>query len=170
MSFECPKCGFKNSEIQSAEEIQERGAKYTLRLSEKDDFNRQVVKSDTCVAKFIELDVEIPSGRGRLTNVEGLLSMVLEDLEMEQPARRTLAPEVHEKIQDLIDKGRKMLDGEIFPCTLIVDDPAGNSWIEPSPKDKLSKWTRVDYVRTAEQNGMLSLGDAGGNELSNAGT
>merc|ERR1712098_520642 len=82
MSFFCPHCNFKNSEIQAAGEIQQKGSHYELRLRTSEDFARQVVKSDTCVVKFIELDIEVPAGRGQLTNVEGLLSMILEDLEV----------------------------------------------------------------------------------------
>src|SRR5277367_3558028 len=115
MSFFCPHCNFKNSEIQSAGEIQQKGSKYELRLTSTADFARQIVKSDTCVVKFIELDIEVPAGRGQLTNVEGLLSMIVEDLEMEQPARKEQLPEVYEKIEDIVARGRKMLAGESLP-------------------------------------------------------
>lgn len=123
------------------------------------DFARQLVKSDTCTVKFIELDLEIPAGRGQLTNVEGLLQMVLEDLEMQQPERKEQHPEVYAALQEIIDKGRKMLAGESFPFRLAIDDPAGNSWIEPDQKDGVGKWNRVQYARTPEQNAALSLGD-----------
>src|SRR5882757_7690672 len=106
MSFSCPHCHFKNSEIQSAGEIQQKGARYELRLTNAADFARQVVKSDTCVVKFIELDIEVPAGRGQLTNVEGLLSMILEDLELKQPERKEQMPEVWAKIDEIIKKGR----------------------------------------------------------------
>src|SRR6516162_5888563 len=115
MSFSCPHCDFKNSEIQSAGEIQQKGSRYELRLTSLPDFARQIVKSDTCIVKFIELDVEVPPGRGQLTNVEGLLSMILEDLEEEQPARKEQIPEVYEKIEEILAHGRKMLAGESFP-------------------------------------------------------
>ena len=57
------------------------------------------------MVKFIELDIEVPAGRGQLTNVEGLLSMILEDLEMQQPDRRAQIPEVWAKIEEIIKKG-----------------------------------------------------------------
>jgi zinc finger protein len=159
MSFFCPHCNFKNSEIQSAGEIQQKGSRYELRLTSSPDFARQIVKSDTCIVKFIELDVEVPPGRGQLTNVEGLLSMILEDLEMQQPARKEQIPEVYEKIEEILAHGRKMLAGESFPFRLSLDDPAGNSWIEPNQKDGVGKWSRVEYARTPEQNEALGLGD-----------
>src|SRR6266536_4212437 len=159
MSFFCPHCNFTNSEVQSAGEIQQKGSRYELRLTESADFARQVVKSDTCTVKFIELDIEVPSGRGQLTNVEGLLSMILEDLELQQPERKEQIPEVWAKIDEIITKGRKMIDGESFPFRLSLDDPAGNSGIEPDQKDGVGKWSKVEYARTAEQNAALGLGD-----------
>jgi zinc finger protein len=159
MSFFCPHCSFKNAEIQSAGEIQPKGSKYGLRLRTQDDFARQVVKSDSCTVKFIELDIEVPAGRGQLTNVEGLLSMILEDLELQQPQRKEEIPEVWAKIEDIIAKGRKMIAGESFPFRLELDDPAGNSWIEPDQKDGVGKWSKVEYARTPEQNEALGLGD-----------
>jgi zinc finger protein len=167
MSFFCPHCNFKNSEIQSAGEIQQKGARYELRLTAPTDFARQVVKSDTCVVKFIELDIEVPAGRGQLTNVEGLLSMILEDLELQQPQRKEQIPEVWAKIEEIIAKGRKMIAGESFPFRVSLDDPAGNSWIEPDQKDGVGKLLKTEYARTAEQNEALGLG-SGEEEAANA--
>lgn len=157
MSFSCPHCYFKNSEIQSAGEIQQKGSRFELRLTSSVDFARQVVKSDTCVVKFIELDIEVPAGRGQLTNVEGLLSMVLEDLALKQPERKEQIPEVYAKIEDIITRGRKTLAGEAFPFRVSLDDPAGNSWIEPDQRDGVGKLAKVQYPRTAEQNEALGL-------------
>jgi zinc finger protein len=157
MSFECPHCNFKNSEIQSAGEIQQKGSRYELRLTSSPDFSRQIVKSDTCIVRIIELDIEIPAGRGRLTNVEGLLTMILEDLKMEQPVRKEQFPEVYIKIEEILSKGQKMLAGENFPFRISLDDPAGNSWIEPDQRDGVGKLSKVEYDRTPEQNEALGL-------------
>lgn len=163
MSFYCPHCSFKNTEIQSAGEIQQKGVHYELRLTKAEDFARQVVKSDTCVVKFIELDVEVPAGRGQLTNVEGLLSMILEDLEGAQDQRKQQQPEVYTAIEEIIAKGRKMLAGAAFPFRVSLEDPAGNSWIEPDQTDGVGQWLRTEFPRTPEQNEALGLGD-GSNE------
>jgi zinc finger protein len=157
MSFHCPHCSFTNSEIQSAGVIQPKGASYLLRLTDMADFERTVVKSDTAIVKFIELDVEVPSGRGQLTNVEGLLTTVIDDLELGQGARKEQMPEIYEKVADIITKGRAMLAGEAFPFRVSVDDPAGNSWISPNMRDGIGKWEKRDYVRTPEQNEALGL-------------
>ncbi|KAI1323511.1 ZPR1 zinc-finger domain-containing protein [Xylariaceae sp. FL0255] len=157
MSFNCDKCHFSNSEIQSAGTIQPKGTSYLLRLTAMADFERQVVKSDTAIVKFIELDLEVPAGRGQLTNVEGILTTIVDDLELGQEARKEQAPEVYEKIGEIITKGRSMLAGDAFPFRLSVDDPAGNSWISPNMRDGVGKWEKRDYERTREQNEALGL-------------
>ncbi|OAA49012.1 zinc finger protein zpr1 [Beauveria brongniartii RCEF 3172] len=160
MSFSCEQCGFHNNEIQPAGTIQPKGTHYELRLTDLADFGRQVIKSDSAVVKFIELDLEIPAGRGQLTNIEGLLSTVLDDLEIGQEARKEQAPEVHSKIAEIITKGRAMLAGESFPFRVYVDDPAGNSFIAPDLKDGVGKWEKREYPRTSEQNAALGLADS----------
>ncbi|KAK5661004.1 hypothetical protein OQA88_12382 [Cercophora sp. LCS_1] len=157
MSFSCDHCGFQNNEIQPAGTFQLKGVHYELRLTAMDDFQRQVVKSDTATVKFIELDLEIPAGRGQLTNVEGLLSTTIEDLQQGQSARKEQTPEVYEKIEEIITKGKKMLEGEAFPFRVSVDDPAGNSFITPDLRDGVGKWEKREYLRTPEQNEALGL-------------
>ncbi|CAK7271050.1 nucleolar zinc-finger protein [Sporothrix epigloea] len=161
MSFRCEHCGFQNNEIQAAGSVQTRGVHYELRLTNLEDFSRQVVKSDSAVAKFIELDIEIPAGRGQLTNVEGILSGIVEDLEMDQDARKEQQPEVWEKVNEVITKARNMLAGEAFPFRFSLDDPAGNSWIAPDMRDGVGKWEKREYLRSTEQNTALGLVDTG---------
>lgn len=157
MSFECPHCGFKNSEIQPAGQIQEKGSKYILKLENKNDFNRQVVKSETASSKFIELDLEIPPKRGQLITVEGLLTEMVDDLESDQKQRKEKQPEIYDKINVFIDKVRKTLEGENLPMTFVLDDPSGNSWIEYVPGEPAHKWAKVEYFRTLEQSFNLGL-------------
>jgi len=159
MSFYCQYCHFKNSEIQSAGEIQERGSKYTLKLDHMDDFERQVVKSDTAIFRVEDLDIEIPPGRGQLTNVEGILIMVLKDLEAGQPRRKRHEPELFAKIDAIVQPLIKMMHGTRFPFRISLNDPAGNAWIEPSPDDKDGKYVRTDYARSPEENAALGLGN-----------
>lgn len=160
MSFYCDHCGFRNNEIQPAGTIQPKGSHYELRLTNMADFSRQVIKADSGTAKFIELDLEIPSGRGQLTNVEGLLTTVVEDLESGQEIRKEQSPEAYTKIGEVIQKARAMLAGDAFPFRVYVDDPAGNSFIAPDMKDGVGKWEKREFPRTAEQNAALGLGDS----------
>jgi zinc finger protein len=92
-----------------------------------------------------------------LTNVEGILSTIAQDLEAKQPERKEVMPEIFEKIEAVIQTLKDMATGSKFPFTITVDDPAGNSWIEPSTSDGPGKYTRHEYPRTAEQNIALGL-------------
>lgn len=159
MSFECPHCHFKNSEIQPAAQIAEKGSRYVLKVETKHDFNRQVVKSESATVKFVELDIEIPPKRGQLTNVEGLLSEMIEDLESDQPQRLIIQPEIHEKIAAIITRINAFINAEegTLPLTFSIDDPSGNSWIEYQPGEPAHKWSVYEYNRTAEQNVFLGL-------------
>lgn len=160
MSFSCPHCHFQNSEIQSAGEIQQRGSSIVFRLDQPDDLSRQVVKSDTCVFRVEDMDLEVPAGRGQLTNVEGLLRMISEDLQQQQDQRKEVAPALYERIAVVIHSLHQLINGSKLPFTVSIDDPAGNSSIEPSPGDRGGKYIKSEYPRNTEQNAALGLGAA----------
>ncbi|RUS25227.1 ZPR1 zinc-finger domain-containing protein [Jimgerdemannia flammicorona] len=165
MAFECPSCGTRNNEIQSAGIIQDKGQVVTCRVDNKEDLNRQLVKSESCSVRFQELDLEIPASTtsqtskksGLLSTIEGLVEHVIDDLSAEQPVRKHANPTVHDQIDTVINKLRSYLDDHI-PFTISIDDPAGNSFIEDlvitAPDPKL---TRRWYTRTREQDEALGL-------------
>lgn len=157
MSFSCLKCNFQNSEIQSAGEIQQRGVHFTFKLDSAADLQRQIVKSDTAVFRIEELDLEIPPGRGQLTNIEGLLSMIRQDLGTKQEERRQLDEGLYQKIQTILDTLDAMTSGTRLPFSISLNDSAGNSSVEPSPTDGTGKYSRHEYPRTPEQNAALGL-------------
>ena len=159
MSFSCEHCGFRNSEIQSASEIQEKGSKYMLKVEGKEDFNRQVIKSETASCKFVELDLEIPGKRGQLTTVEGLLSEMIDDLKTDQPMREKIDKALFDQIQTFIDTVTKTIACEegTLPITFVLDDPTGNSWIEYKPGEPTHKWSHTEYTRSDEQNVQIGL-------------
>jgi C4-type Zn-finger protein len=72
MSFECDHCGFKNSEVQFGGKVQEQAAKIELNVTDSEDLNRQVIKSDTGSIYFPDLDFEIPkeTQRGTINTIE----------------------------------------------------------------------------------------------------
>ncbi len=156
-SFFCENCGHKNTTIKSAGEIQERGSKFTLRLDSEADFQRQVVKNDSALFKIEDLDLEMPSGRGQLTNIEGILSKILVELEADQPQRKKDNFSLYQALDSVIQKLIKMMNGCAFPFSVSLDDPSGNSLIEPSPSDKDAKYIRTDYPRTHAQNVLIGL-------------
>jgi zinc finger protein len=114
------------------------------------------------VFRIEDIDLEIPPGRGQLSNVEGILSMVAQDLEQKQDERKEVMPEVYEKIQGVIETIKQMASGAKLPFKLTIDDPAGNSSIEPPTQLLGGKYSRTEYPRTAAQNEALGLGDTSG--------
>ncbi|KAJ9565030.1 LOW QUALITY PROTEIN: hypothetical protein OSB04_000996 [Centaurea solstitialis] len=158
-AFECPHCGERNNEVQFAGEIQPRGSCYRLEFSSGDQkmLDRQVVKSETATIKIPQLDFEIPpeSQRGSLSTVEGILVRAVDELQALQEERKKVDPQIGEAIDEFILKLKACATGN-SSFTFILDDPAGNSFIEnpyaPSPDPSLT----IDfYERTSEQQASL---------------
>jgi len=159
MSFDCPHCGFRDVQIQPGAPVQEKGNKYTFVLHDTKDLSRQIVKSDSATLRIEELDFEIPPNRGAITNVEGLVTDAIESLTETQDRRRLVdGPEACEQVDLFIAKLRTLLNGDMFPFTVTMDDPSGNSFIDNPfiPKaDPNLKMFR--YVRSREQQIALGL-------------
>ncbi|OMO62157.1 Zinc finger, ZPR1-type [Corchorus capsularis] len=158
-SFRCPHCHESNNEVQFAGEIQPKGCHYRLEVPSGDQkmLSRQVVKSESATIKIPELDFEIPpeAQRGSLSTVEGVLVRAIDELQALQEERKKVDPQTAEAIDQFLLKLRACATGE-SPFTFILDDPAGNSFIEnpfaPSPDPSLSiKF----YDRTPEQQASL---------------
>lgn len=170
MSFKCPHCEYENCDVQSAGEIHEKGLKYTLVLSSPEDLDRAIMVSDTARFSVKELEIEKQPSTGQVSSVEGMLKKMVEDLHR---MLRTMAEDLHRdefptaradtesigKITDLIYHLSSLFDGE-FPATIILDDPAGNAWLERLPTDTGRKFIRESYERTLEQNKELGIGGA----------
>ncbi|PGH17100.1 hypothetical protein AJ80_04975 [Polytolypa hystricis UAMH7299] len=163
-SFECPHCYFKNNSVKSADMIQELAALYTLECQSMADFERQVIISESGIFRLETLGIEMPKSEGQLTNVEGMVSKILTQLENEQPARKEADPDLYKALESIIEKLRSMLEGKAFPFTITLDDPTGNSWVAPTPHDEGGKYKRKDYPRTREQNEVLGLTEGADNE------
>lgn len=111
-SFYCDHCGNRNNEIQSAGMIQPKGCIYTIHVTSVSDLNRQVVKSEHATITVPEIQLTIPNKRGQLTTIEGILSDTLRDLEMDQPLRKHMQPEVYEKIEEICARLRSVVGEE----------------------------------------------------------
>lgn len=174
-SFSCPHCGFRNSDVQSAGAIRDKGCIYTVYVTNEKDLSRQVVKSEHCTVSFPELELQIPAGRGQITNIEGIIANVAEDLAFNQPLRKHTAPEAYAKIEDICTRMRGIIgidaDGNpaaagaerrFAPFKVVLDDPSGNSFVDfTGAIEGLGandhKWSMRDYPRTREQNEQLGI-------------
>ena len=68
-------------------------------------------------------------------------------------------PEVGTQVAGVIQNLTDTIEGRSFPFTVTADDPTGNSWIEPSPRDNSGKYKKDEYKRTGAQNALLGIGD-----------
>lgn len=92
MAFECPHCGTKNNEIQSASVIAPQGQTQVLSVQNIRDLSRQVVKAESASILFKEIEFEIPpsSQKGSLSTIEGILGRSIEGLSQDQDSRMVL--------------------------------------------------------------------------------
>ncbi|XP_056130095.1 zinc finger protein ZPR1 [Lampris incognitus] len=158
-SFSCTDCGWSNTEIQSAGRIQNQGVCYTLKVKSKQDLNRELVKADSATTRIPELDFEIPAfaQKGSLSTIEGLLDRAIAGLEQDQPVRRATTPEVAKKLDDFIEKLKKLKEVE-DEFTLIIEDPSGNSFVEnPVAPQADEALTVTRFQRTIHQDAQLGL-------------
>lgn len=161
MATVCDTCGNRTNEVKSGGGIEPCGIRIEVDVKNKTDLCRDLLKSETCHLRIPQLELEVgPSALGgRFTTVEGLLIAIKEQLG-ENIFRDSQKQE--DKIQfssfleqfDHIIQGKKMV-------TLILDDPAGNSYIQTlrddGQPDDTSRITK--YERTFDQNEELGLND-----------
>jgi len=160
-SFECPACGERNNEVTFGGEIQPQGSICTLKVTDPKDLDRQLIKSDTATVTIPEIEFEIPAKtqKGEITTIEGLLRRAGENLSLYQEERMAQMPEVGQAVALVILALTQMAmgDGARLPFHLVINDPAGNSYVEnPHAPAKDPHMETTHYRRTAEQD--LSLG------------
>lgn len=94
------------------------------------------LQSDTCSLNIPQLDLEVGPHAlgGRFTTVEGLLVAVKEQLSDPRYSHMfgdSLDPERKNHLRKFMERFEKVLEGRV-KVTLILDDPAGNSYIQVS--------------------------------------
>ncbi|CAM0943544.1 unnamed protein product [Alopecurus aequalis] len=161
MAFECPHCNERNNEVQFAGQLHPKGSHYRLEVppGQSEILNRQVVKSDSATIKIPELDFEIPpeAQRGTLSTVEGCIMRAVEELQALQDERKKVDPQKAEAIDQFLVKLRSLGSGELA-FTFILDDPAGNSFIENPHAPSSDPFLSVSfYERTSEQQAALGF-------------
>lgn len=173
----CEDCNFRSAEVNFGGEIQEKGEKLTLTVRGPADLNRQIIKSDSASLTIPKLDFEIPPGtqRGNVSTLEGVLRTAANNIEGQQPERLKLGDiDNFRRCQAAITNLRRFAgeqrnaddddDGNnseripIFPFEVVLNDVAGNSFIEnrlaPQVDPNLKSET---YFRTATEDMSLGL-------------
>ena len=163
MATVCDHCYYKSNEIRSGTKINAQGTKILFKLEGPEDLSRDILKSESCRLLIPEIDLELSTGTlgGRFTTIEGLLVQVREELEekahfLRGDSATTGKKNIFEKLLSNLDQ----VASGTFPCTIILDDPLSNSYIQnlyaPDPDPQISV---EQYERTFEQNEDFGLND-----------
>ncbi|XP_035704705.1 zinc finger protein ZPR1 isoform X1 [Folsomia candida] len=163
MATDCENCGYRTNEVKSGSAIEAKGRRIGLKVTGVDDLCRDVLKSETASLEIPELDFEVGGGilGGKFTTLEGLLCSMKERLQEENPliSGDSAGPEMQKKMDEFCQKLDQLISAQV-PFTVILDDPAGNSYLQNiyAPDDDPNMEV-VDYERTFEQNEELGLND-----------
>lgn len=136
--------------------------------------DRQIIKSDSASIIIPHLQFEIPpkTQKGVISTLEGVIKTAADTLEELQPERLRLGDvdnfhrcrHVIHKLRSLVgcnidsdDDDEEQTQPQSFD--IILDDPAGNSYIEACGSDPLNDptLTKVKYARTPNQDMDLGL-------------
>lgn len=176
LSVECPDCHFCDSQVDFGS-VESKGKKITLTITNwEEERNRQIAKSDTATVYIAALDLELPpKTQVGVNTIEGMLAKAANNLESLQEERLRMGDLSNfHRCHCAITKLRSILgsrdnhdddyvsisreDEELTPFTIMIDDPAGNSFIEnpcaPHPDPNM---TCENYNRTPTQDISLGL-------------
>ncbi|KAG6910083.1 hypothetical protein DXG01_013135 [Tephrocybe rancida] len=150
MSTNCDRCGYRDNEVKSGSAISEKGKRIILKVEDREDLSRDILKSETAGLSIPEIDLVLQHGTlgGRFTTLEGILNQVYEEL-----SDKVFAQGDASQPTDRVKNAER-------PFTVILDDPLANSYVQnlyaPDPDPNMSIET---YDRTWEQNEELGLND-----------
>ncbi|KAF4532342.1 hypothetical protein B566_EDAN003645 [Ephemera danica] len=155
-------CGCRTNEVRSGGGIEPKGCHLEVTISGSDDLKRDVLKSDTCSLQIPELQLEVGSNAlgGRFSTVEGLL-VAMKDQLLGHHANwgDSMTSESKQRYEKFLDDMDKALKAEV-KCTLVLDDPAGNSYVQSLSDDGPDTGLKIErYERSFEQNEDLGLND-----------
>ncbi|XP_005110648.1 zinc finger protein ZPR1 [Aplysia californica] len=164
MATNCDMCGHRDNEVKSSGGIEPKGRRMELAVLTAEDLARDVLKSETASVLIPELEFEMEMGTlgGKFTTVEGLLEDVKAQLKATNPFFHgdSSQPQVNNKLSAFCDKLDDIIKGERKDCHFVLDDPAGNSFIQslhaPEPDPQI---VETYYERTFDQNEDLGLND-----------
>ncbi|CAK9800509.1 Zinc finger protein ZPR1 [Anthophora quadrimaculata] len=162
MATVCESCGHRTNEVKSGGGIEPTGVKIEVKVAGKEDFSRDLLKSETCHMQVPELELEIGPATlgGRFTTVEGILMAVKEQLSSSIAFTGDSSDsETVQRMEEFISQLNEVLEGK-RKVTLILDDPAGNSYIQSLSDEGLDDGLKITkYERSFDQNEELGLND-----------
>ncbi|KAG5336502.1 ZPR1 protein, partial [Acromyrmex charruanus] len=162
MATLCESCGHRTNEVKSGSGIEPQGVRIEVTITGKEDFSRDLLKSETCDMEIPELELEVGPTilGGRFTTVEGIIAAMKEQLSSSTAfTGDSTDPEIVNRMNVFIAQLEEVLDGQ-RKVTLILDDPAGNSYVQSLSDDGSDNRLKITkYDRNFEQNEELGLND-----------
>ncbi|KAJ6519202.1 zf-ZPR1-domain-containing protein [Mycena sanguinolenta] len=162
MSTNCDRCGYRDNEVKSGSAISDKGKRIILKVEDRDDLSRDILKSETAGLEIPEIELVLQQGTlgGRFTTLEGILEQIYEELsekvfasgDASDPNDRSSFAAFLGKLKEVKDAAR--------PFTLILDDPLANSYVQNLyAPDADPNMTVELYERTWAQDEELGLND-----------
>ncbi|KAJ7293937.1 zf-ZPR1-domain-containing protein, partial [Mycena rebaudengoi] len=162
MSTNCDRCGYRDNEVKSGSAISEKGKRIILKVEDREDLSRDILKSETAGLEIPEIELVLQHGTlgGRFTTLEGILEQVYEELSEKVFASGDASDaEGRSTFETFLGKLKEVKDAS-RPFTLILDDPLANSYVQnlyaPDPDPNMVIET---YDRTWTQDEELGLND-----------
>ncbi|XP_063992069.1 zinc finger protein ZPR1 [Diachasmimorpha longicaudata] len=162
MATTCDQCGHKTNEVKSGCGIESQGVRMKVKVNGKEDFSRDVLKSETCSMEIPELELEVGPDAlgGRFTTVEGIIVATKDQLLSNTSFFGDSADKnVTKEMDKFLSKLDQVLDGT-YPVTIVLDDPAGNSYIQSLADIGCDDRLEITkYERSFQQNDELGIND-----------
>ena len=135
-SMSCSNCKFHKADVESEE--RKDPTKYTIDIDSEKDMKIRIIKSSEATVKIPHI-MNIEPGtasEGYITNVEGLLNRVKQQIESVRDSEED--PALKKKAKNMLKKLTKVMWGQ-ETLKIIIEDPSGNSAIvsEKAVKSKL---------------------------------
>ena len=137
-SMDCTSCKYHKADVE-AEEGTREPVKYVLDITAEDDMKIRVIKSSEATVKVPYIGSIEPgeTANGYITNVEGILNRIKNQIEHLRDAADSDEDDIKQKAKNMLKKLTKVMWGQ-EKGQLIIEDPSGNSAII-SPKAVKSK-------------------------------
>lgn len=131
----CSFCGLKSSSIKYGGGISAKGVRYTLRLNNSQDLNREIIISENATLEIPDIEFYMNSGSlgGKFTTLEGLLKNANDELKKTCPfsfSGDEMTKKKASAMQNFLEKLEMIQNGDMLNVTVILDDPSGKSYIQ----------------------------------------
>ncbi|KAI8827131.1 ZPR1 zinc-finger domain-containing protein [Fimicolochytrium jonesii] len=152
LTLDCGNCGNKTESYKSGHRVEDKGTKMTLKMESKRDFERLVLKGEHCTMEIPSLGLEVPPEAlpARYMSIADFLHQTLTDvLRHAQATGRGGNSDLKQWVQKMM----AFMDGDMLPATLILTDPAGNTYLESfSAPEKDATIETEEYERSVADN------------------